>query len=159
MPRFTDLPDDFRCPYKAGCPYLEGLSTPWVWQRYQEVAGTEDQYEYQLKELSEELAQERRQRKQVELENQQLQAQLQALHHRQFKGRKAATPEPEGAARPPKKRGAPLGHPPWQRAKPTRIDQVVSVAAPTSCPDCQHPKLQPLAEVHEHVQEDILWNQ
>ena len=24
MPRFTDLPDDFRCPYQAGCPYLEG---------------------------------------------------------------------------------------------------------------------------------------
>ena len=156
MPRFTDLPDDFRCPYRAGCPYLEGLSTHWVWQRYQEVAGTEDQYEYQLKELSEELAQEQRQRKQVELENQQLQAQLQALHRRQFTGRKAAAPEPEDVANPPKKRGAPLGHPPWQRAKPTRIDQVVTVPAPDSCPVCHHPKLQPRTEVHEHVQEDIV---
>jgi transposase len=156
MPQFQDLPDDFRCPYRAGCPYLEGLSTHWVWQRYQEVAGTEDQYEYQLKELSKELAEEQRRRTQVELENQQLQAQLQALHRRQFKGRKAGAPAPEGAAPPPKKRGAPLGHPPWQRAKPTHIDQVVIVPAPGSCPDCHHSKLQPRTEVHEHVQEDIV---
>ncbi len=156
MPRFKDLPDDFRCPYRAGCPYLEGLPTHWVWQRYQEVAGTEDQYEYQLRELSKELAEEQWRRKQVELENQQLQGQLQALHRRQFKGRKAAAPEPEGAAPPPKKRGAPLGHPPWQRAKPTHIDQVVIVPAPGSCPDCHHSKLQPRTEVHEHVQEDIV---
>src|ERR1035438_6957160 len=55
MPRFTDLPDDFCCPYRNGCPYLEGLSTGWVFHRYQEVAGTECQYEYQLKELQQEL--------------------------------------------------------------------------------------------------------
>jgi hypothetical protein len=156
MPRFTDLPDDFRCPYRKGCPYLEGLSTNWVWQRYQEVAGTECQYEYQLEELYQELHQEQRQRKQVELENQQLQAQLQALHRRQFKGRKAAAPAPDGPSAPGKKRGAPVGHPPWQRPTPTHIDQVVAVPAPQTCPDCHHSKLQPLEEVHEHVQEDIV---
>ena len=50
MPEFKDLPDDFRCPYRDGCPYLEGLSTGWVFHRYQEVAGTECHYEYQLEE-------------------------------------------------------------------------------------------------------------
>ena len=32
MPRFADLPDDFSCPHRHGCPYLEGLSTQWVWE-------------------------------------------------------------------------------------------------------------------------------
>jgi hypothetical protein len=157
MPEFKDLPDDFRCPYRDGCPYLEGLSTHWVFQRYQETGGMACQYEYQLEELQKELQAEQRHSREVELENQQLRAQLQALHRRQFKGRRRpASPAPENPAPPPKKRGAPVGHPPWQRAKPARIDQVVLVGLPDSCPDCQHPHLQPLEEVHEHVQEDIV---
>ena len=157
MPEFKDLPEDFRCPYRDGCPYLEGLSTGWVFHRYQEVAGTECHYEYQLEELTKELDAERRQRKEAELQNQQLQAQLLALHRRQFKGRRtAAVPSSTCPSSQRKKRGAPFGHPPWQRAKPKRIDQVVAVPAPQSCPDCQSPELQPVEPVHEHVQEDIV---
>jgi len=155
MPEFKDLPDDFRCPYRDGCPYLEGLSTSWVFHRYQEVAGTECHYEYQLEELYKELDAERRQRKEAELQNQQLQAQLQALHRRQFKGRRAA-PACECVSTQRKKRGAPVGHPPWQRAKPTRIDRVVAVAVPRTCPDCHNPKLQAVEQLQEHVQEDIV---
>jgi len=136
MPEFKDLPDEFRCPYRDGCPYLEGLSTSWVFQRYQEVAGTECQYEYQLDELYKELDAERRQRKELELQKQQLQAQLHALHRRQFKGRRTAVAPPACPSAQRKKRGAPVGHPPWQRAKPTHIDQVVAVPAPRTCPDC-----------------------
>ena len=157
MPEFKDLPPGFCCPYRDGCPYLEGLSTSWVFRRYQQVAGTECHYEWQLEELHKQLNQERRQRKQVELEKQQLQAELHALHRRQFKGRRAAresSSECRSAHR--KKRGAPVGHPPWQRAKPTRIDQVVATPAPQNCPDCGNPKLQPVAQVHEHLQEDIV---
>src|SRR4051812_35916699 len=157
MPEFKDLPDGFCCPYRDGCPHLEGLSTAWVFRRYQEVSGTECHYEYQLEQLHQELNQERRERKQAELQTQQLQAQLHALHLRQFKGRRAApalSPECPSAQR--KKRGAPVGHPPWQRAQPTRIDQIVSIPAPATCPDCDHPKLQPVAQRHEHVQEDIV---
>ena len=157
MPRFTDLEEEFVCPYQQGCPYLEGLSTSWVWRRYQSVVGTECHYEYQLKELAEQLEQERRERQQVELENQQLQAQLQALHRRQFKGRRRPVPPtPDSSPPAPKKRGAPVGHPPWQRAQPTRIDQVVLVPAPHSCPHCHYPKLEPLPAVSEHLQEDIV---
>jgi hypothetical protein len=157
MPRFTDLPDDFRCPYQAGCPYLAGLSTHWVFQCYQDVAGTECQYEYQLEELRKELQAEHQPCQQLELENQQLEAQLQALHRRQFKGRRRpAPPTPDRPAPAPKKRGAPVGHPPWQRAQPASIDQVVDVPAPQACPHCQNPNLQPQAAVHEHVQEDIV---
>jgi len=158
MPEFRDLPDDFRCPYRDGCPYLEGLSTGWVFHRYQEVAGTECHYEYQLEELYRELREERRQRKQVELENQQLEAQLHALHRRQFKGRRApaALPVCSGPSAQRKKRGAPFGHPPWQRAKPKRIDRVVAVPAPERCPACHSPNLQPVSQLHEHLQEDIV---
>jgi transposase len=157
MPEFKDLPPDFCCPYRDGCPYLEGLSTGWVFRRYQEVAGTECHYEYQLEQLDEQWRQERRQRQAVELENQQLRAQLHALHRRQFKGRTApVAPEPEGPCARRRKRGAPVGHPPWQRPEPKHIDQTVRVPAPQRCPDCHHPQLQPVAEVHEHLQEDIV---
>jgi hypothetical protein len=157
MPEFKDLPEDFRCPYRDGCPYLEGLSTSWVFHGYQAVGGTECQYEYQLEQLHKQLHDQDRHTQEVELENQQLRAQLHALHRRQFKGRRAAaTAASESSSAHRKKRGAPVGHPPWQRAQPTRIDRVVEVPAPPICPDCHHPKLQPVAPVHEHVQEDIV---
>ena len=157
MPRFSELDHVFTCPYRDGCPYLEGLSTGWVWRRYQQVVGTECHYEYQLEELHKQLDQERRKRKQAELEQEQLKAQLHALHGRQFKGRRRTSPpRSECTSAQRKKRGPPFGHPPWQRAKPTRIDQVVATEAPTTCPDCGNTQLQGLAELHEHVQEDIV---
>ena len=157
MPEFKDLPDDFCCPYRDGCPYLEGLSTGWVWHQYQHSGSVECDYEHQLKELYQELDQARRSSKEVQLENQQLRAQLHALHRRQFKGRRARAAEPATCpSTQRKKRGAPVGHPPWQRAQPKRIDQVLEVPAPRSCPHCHHPELQPVEPVHEHVQEDIV---
>src|SRR5512143_1668290 len=117
MPEFKDLPTDFCCPYRDGCPYLEGLSTGWVFQRYQEVAGTECHYEYQLEQLYQDLGEQRRHTQQLELENQQLRAQLQALHRRQFKGRQATPASRPSPSAQRNKRGAPAGHPPWQRPK------------------------------------------
>ncbi len=157
MPEFKDLPAGFSCPYRDGCPYLEGLSTSWVFDYYRKVGPTECQYEYQLEEVQRLLAAERRQRKAVELENQQLKGQLHALHRRQFKGRKKPdAPSTECPSAKRKKRGAPAGHPPWVRPKPERIDRRVEVPAPECCPDCHCPDLQPVAEVREHVQEDIV---
>jgi len=157
MPEFKDLPDDFRCPYRDGCPYLEGLSTGWVFRRYQEVAETECHYEYQLEELDKELRQERRHSQEVERENQQLRAQLQALHGRQFKGRRQpAADSPEGPPLERKKRGAPVGHPPWVRPKPKQIDFCFEVPAPQCCRECRSTHLQPVPEVREHIQEDIV---
>ena len=39
MPLFSDLAAEFECPYQKGCPYLEGLSTHWVWSQYQRGQG------------------------------------------------------------------------------------------------------------------------
>jgi len=158
MPRFPELAAQFICPYRHGCPYLEGLSTQWVWERYQETAGLECQYEHILEQQNQELAQLHAQNRELEQANQQLRAQLRALHQRQFKGRHQtpAAGSPEGPAGKSKKRGAPVGHPPWQRAKPQRIDRIILVQAPERCPDCHGPDLQPLPALHDHVQEDIV---
>ena len=158
MPTFSELETPFVCPYRHGCPYLEGLPPQTVWRRAQEAAGTECHYEHVLQQLQQELDQERRRRQEVEQENQQLQAQLQALHRRQFKGRKPAPPPPAPAAPPgpPKKRGAPKGHPAWQRPKPDHVDLIVPVPAPAACPCCHGTELSPVAEAHQHLQEDIV---
>jgi hypothetical protein len=158
MPRFNELDEEFVCPYRHGCPYLEGLPAKMVWNRYAESSGLECQYEYQLKELNQQLTDSYRRNRELERENQQLKAQLRALHQRQFKGRKAsaAAADPECPSTQRKKRGAPVGHPPWQRPKPERIDQLVAVPAPKICPHCQSADLRPVRETHKHVQEDIV---
>jgi hypothetical protein len=126
-----------------------------VWHRYQAVVGTECHYEYVIQQLNRELDQARRLAGEQEREIQQLKAQLQALHRRQFKGRhRPATPPADTPAK--KKGGAPLGHPPWRRPKPRLIDHVIPVPAPTSCPHCQCAQLRPVPEVREHLQEDIV---
>lgn len=157
MPEFKDLPEDFCCPYRNGCPYLEGLSTGWVWEERQNAAFLTADYEGQLEELNRQLDQQQRQSQQLELENQRLRAQLHALHRRQFKGRRAApTPPAACPSAQRKKRGPPFGHPPWRRARPTRVDQVIDTPAPRRCPDCHGSELRPLEQVHEQVQEDIV---
>jgi len=157
VPRFSDLAEEFVCRYRHGCPYLEGLPPHMVWHRYQAVTGTECHYEHILQEIHQELDQARRLAGEQEREIQQLKAQLQALHRRQFKGRhRSATPPPDMPAAPKKKRGAPWGHPPWQRPPPRQIDRVVPVPAPRCCPHCQCAPLRPVEEVREHLQEDIV---
>ena len=157
MPTFHELDDNFVCPYRHGCPYLDGLPAQTVWQRYLDASFLENDYEYQLEQRCEQLTTAEHRIAELEKQNQELKAQLHALHQRQFKGRKAPLEcAPENPPAQPRKRGAPKGHPPWQRPKPTRIDQIIRMAAPTRCPHCQRPKLEPLGEVHEHVQEDIV---
>src|SRR6266446_2388873 len=143
MPTFADLDYDFVCPYRKGCPYLEGLSTSWVFREYQESVGLRCEYESQIEQLNHQLDEANGRISQMEKELHQLKAQLHALHRRQFKGRKApAAPASGCPSAQRKKRGAPVGHPPWQRPKPKHIDQVVKVAAPKTCPKCESPDLQ-----------------
>ena len=158
MPRFSEMDPSFVCPYRHSCPYLEGLSTGWVWECYQERLGLECSYEHVIKQQDEELARAHAQNRQLELENQQLKAQLAALHRRQFKGRRkaATTPTSERPSGQRKKRGAPVGHPPWTRPPPDHIDRVIAVPAPKRCPDCHRSGLKPVKETYEHLQEDIV---
>ncbi len=114
--------------------------------------------EHVIQTLNKELQEKDRRIRQLELENQQLKAQLAALHRSQFKGRRHPV-VPKHPDTPPlqrKKRGAPIGHRAWQRHKPERINQIVSVPAPNSCPLCQGANLTPVSQIHEHIQEDIV---
>jgi transposase len=157
VPRFSDFSQRFACPHYQGCPYLEGLPTHWVWQRYQSATGLECQYEFQLQQKDQEIAELKKKLARTEKERDEIQAQCQALHRRQFKARRQPGPGTAAAAAPAtKKRGAPVGHPPWNRARPTTFDQTIDVAAPACCPHCQGQTLQVPAPLHEHVQEDIV---
>jgi len=158
VPRFSELDEWFVCPYRNGCPYLEGLSTHWVMLRYQSVAGTECHYEYVIEQQNQQLAEAGERIGQLEQENQQLRAALHALHRRQFKGRHQprAGASPQCPSAQGKRRGAPVGHPAWLRPKPDHIDRVIPVPAPTRCPDCHRAGLQLLNDFQEHVQEDIV---
>jgi len=141
------------------------LSTTWILgeyrrgeEEYQEHLRIIDHFYESLKASDERI-------RVLERENAELKAKLQALHRRQFKSNKkkdAKTGEKDVATtslaneRQKKKRGAPVGHPGWMRAKPERIDRTIHVPAPTSCPHCQSEDLTPLEESTEHVQEDIV---
>ena len=79
-------------------------------------------------------------------------AQLQLDHRKKFK---ANVKRPAIRGKSLLARG-PAGHPGWHRREPDHIDAVVHVDAPVTCPHCQHDSLLPCAELHEHVQEDIV---
>lgn len=69
--------------------------------------------------------------------------------------RKKKTEEQMELARPPKKRGAPIGHLGWFRKKPKRIDRTEEIAL-RQCPHCGSADLSECKEVDEHIQEDIV---
>lgn len=156
-------PPDFKCPYEHACPYLNFLSTRWVFSQYRYG---QDEYQAHL-EIIDRFRESLKERdeliRQLERENAELKAKAKLLHERQFKPnkKKDAVPVPlQGniSANVPKKRkrGAPPGHPGWQRPKPERIDQTIAVAAPTRCPYCHKQGLTPSPSLHEHIQEDIV---
>jgi len=158
VPRFSEMEGYFVCPYRDSCPYLEGLPARWIWNRCQAAEGLECHYEHLLRQKQQELERTETRNEQLEQENQQLRAQVRALHRRQFKGRRQprAVAPPQNAPAQPKKRGPPQGHPAWVRPKPEHIDRVVVVPAPTRCPDCHRTNLQRVQQIHEHIQEDIV---
>jgi len=150
MSRRREASADMECPYRHCCPHLDQMSASWVLENYQEafelreqLHAMEQRYEQRLAELEKTL-----------LERDQKIAQLRLQHQKQFKAnRKPAAVAPVGKAR---KRGAPVGHPPWRRTEPAHVDQVIEVPSPEECPHCQGHDLEPCPEVYEHVQEDIV---
>jgi len=165
MPRYLYPPHDFECLYRHGCPYLDGLSTTWVFEEYrragevyQEHLRIIDGFDGDFKVRDERI-------RVLERENAELKAKLQAVHQRQFKANKKKDAEDgeEGVEsdsssrkREKKRRGAPVGHPGWMRPRPDRVDRTVEVPAPTICPHCQSDDLTPMEARTEHFQEDIV---
>ncbi|MEI8351105.1 MAG: hypothetical protein WCG36_02215 [bacterium] len=110
----TEAPAGRECPHRHKCPHLDGLSTTWVMECYQEVfilreqlGVMEEKYRQRIAELEKAL-----------LERDQKIAQLRLQHQKQFKADKPPTPPIRVKAR---RRGAPVGHPGWHRREPDRI--------------------------------------
>lgn len=158
MARRQELDHDFVCPHRHGCPHLEGLSTQWVWRVYQEAQGRESESARLHEAVCRRLDQAEDRVRELEKENARLKVQNQELHRKQFKTATPALPpaDPETPPAAKKKRGAPAGHPGWQRLPPKRVDRTVVVAAPAACPHCQCGQLQPWDQKQAHVQEDIV---
>jgi transposase len=147
--RCKEAPADMDCPFRHRCPHLDGMACSWVLENYQEafelreqLHAMEKQYQAQVATLTEAL-----------LERDQKIAQLTLQHRKQFKANRK--PKPEPTEQPPRKRGAPVGHPPWQRREPGPPDEVIQVPAPQQCPRCGGSDLSPSPHVYEHTQEDI----
>jgi hypothetical protein len=151
MARSKEASADMDCPYRDACPHLEGMACYWVMENYQEafelrerLGRVQADYQRRIDELTKTLAQ-----RDATI------ARLTLQHRKQFK---ANVPKPaaEEQAKLPRKRGAPVGHPPWRRPEPARIDRHVHVPAPRQCPHCQNADLQKCEQIYEHVQEDIV---
>lgn len=156
MARGSKPPWDFQCPYRHHCPHLEGLSTHWVWDEYQRGDIERQDQDNLIEDLDRQLQQSQQRITQLERELAESRARFQQLHRRQFKANKPLPMPPAPAAITPPKRGAPTGHPGWQRPIPTRIDRRVRVPAPTRCPHCGDGSLSPWDGIQEHLQEDIV---
>ena len=160
MSRHPYPPVGFQCEYRHACPYLERLSTTWVYGEYRRFYDDRREHLRILDNFRKSLQESWNRVRALEKENAELKAKLQALHQRQFKAnRKLNRPVngrfPPGEENQEKKRGAPPGHPGWFRPKPQRVDQTIVVPAPTCCPHCHGDRLTPLPETADHVQEDV----
>lgn len=147
---YRKAPSDFDCLYKRSCPHMDGISAQWAYTVFTEQWRLNDQIR-KLEKDNEQLCIESAE---LKIERDQFKAQFQALHRKQFKAGKRV--EPLQSQAQPKKRGPPMGHPPWTRPTPKHIDKVVSVPAPIVCPHCDCDELSTSSEMVEQIQEDIV---
>ena len=82
-----------------------------------------------------------------------LESRLKQQHRLRFKPNRKASSQEQDA---PRTRGAPIGHPPWQRPKPCRVDRSVPVPAPSICPHCKEEGLAAVDKSHVQLREDIV---
>ena len=160
MGRYRQAPDGYECRYSHSCPYLGGMSTAWVYNRYMDGFNQNNKYwqmYYSFREENRKLSAEN---SRFEKENAELRVKLKMLHNKQFKSNKKKNRKgrenSEEKEKKNKKRGAKFGHPGWTRKKPDRIDRTVHVGFPDVCPHCGSENLRELKSVKEHLQEDIV---
>ena len=152
MGRYREAPWGFECPYKNACPHL-GMSTTWATCLLSDINsdGFRDGHfaieaEKEIQALDEE-------NRTLAARVAELESRLKQQHRMRFKPNRKAEPHDREF---PRKRGAPVGHPPWQRPKPSRVDRSVPVPAPSVCPHCKEEGLGEVDKIHVQLQEDIV---
>jgi transposase len=153
MGRYKEAPWGYECPYKDNCPHL-GMSVTWALLEIRDARKQGWSQGLRLYETEEYVNALQERNRQLEKENADLKALLTHQHRLKFKANKKPPETPPGKT--PPKRGAPFGHPGWQRPVPERMDQSVPVDAPTVCPHCRHEGLEPTGHLHTQIQEDIV---
>jgi len=158
MGRYKKAPEGFECPYRNDCPHL-GMSTTWASLLLADVDKDEFRDGHAWIEAQKEIKALEELNRVLSARVAELESRLKQQHRLQFKpNSKAQTSAQSDTGNPktPRKRGAPLGHPPWQRPRPDRVDCTVPVPRPTRCPHCQAQHLTALDKTHSQVQEDIV---
>jgi transposase len=157
MGRYKQAPWGFECPYRSACPHL-GMSTTWASCLLSDV--DRDQFrdghswieaEKEIKALDEE-------NRELSARVAELESRLKQQHRLRFKPNKKGVDSPTDSQGEmvPRKRGAPFGHPPWQRPVPDQVDRSVPVSCPTVCPHCAQEGITPVDKTHIQIQEDIV---
>ena len=169
MSRHRKPADDFVCPWRDRCPELEQHSTSWIFAEYQRGITREHEHWRVRDEMSAEIDRLENLVRQQAAELDCLTAENRHLHQSRFKPRtpktkkaapstrsKKAKEAKSSSSRTPRKRGAPVGHPPWSRPVPDHIDRTVEVAAPCTCPHCK--EITDLTKLGRtsYLQEDIV---
>lgn len=146
MSRPKEPPSGFTCPWRNRCPELENLSAPGVFAERQRNVILNHKHWQVRDDMNAEIAELEALVRQQAIEIDRLTAENKHLHQSCFKPRatKPASrdklnegpPFESQSEKTPRKRGAPVGHPPWSRPVPGRIDRTVEVEAPCVCPHC-----------------------
>ena len=151
---------EYACPHVNHCPHLGGAALGSVVFAAAENLQWTDSLLRQIDTLREQNAAQARVIAEQQERIEQLERELKAERQKQFKATRpdeeipTETNEPQTEA---KKRGAPVGHPGWFRATPTKTDRTIDVPAPVRCPHCGAAvKPRPELECYEHVQEDLI---
>lgn len=168
MSRHAEPPFGFSCPYKHRCPHAENLSVRFLFEEYHRSRERERASEDIELFMREEIRRLEERNRELEIENDKLRAEVRTLQLAPFKkagqtgGKKGKTRGSQNAAEKSidapakeKKRGAPEGHPAWNRQTPEKIDCIVEVGAPELCPHCEGKTDLSRQEVIRFVQEDI----
>lgn len=87
MSRCKEPPCGFDCSYKNNCPYLEGLSTHWIFQEYQRSHIREHEHWLTREEMSDEINQLLNTVHEQAVQIDQLRAENKRLHQQKFKAR------------------------------------------------------------------------
>lgn len=91
----------------------------------------------------------------LEEENRFLKLQIKEFREKFFKKNKRKDSDEDEKKLPPKKRGAPKGHPGTTRKKPDHVDKHVDVHL-AECPECGGKHLKQCKRFEDHYQEDIV---
>src|SRR5580658_1201262 len=152
MGRAEEPPSGYQCPYRDACPHLGGISTKWANSLIADAQEDTFRDSHYVGQVTEENAALLADNQRLEKENAELRARLKAQHASHFKPNRQPMRDPKQR----RKRGPPLGHPPWNRPLPDRRDRTVRVPAPTTCPHCAATGLRATGETQEQIQEDII---